>query len=320
MKLTPQEEEARKHVCMPLDNIPHLRTRDEGRNEVSIESRVKELSPYVGLFKYGHESFTRFGTDGLKVIQDNGANVFLDFKFHDIPKTLRGAADAAAQKALWMFNVHASGGREMMEWTAESVNHAAGKYGIQQPHVVGVTVLTSIGPAQYLDINRSLVPKLASSELKEFYGMRTDDKIQQEKFAEMLISKSYKHLTTEGRRGLRCNVVEQQVKNLAIMSYESGLDGIVCSAADLYAVREFLPEGFMYVTPGIKGPKTLAGSDQKRVFTPGNAYQDGSSILVIGRAITDPRTAEQKEQNTILAPEMRTQAAYEVLQDIAVYI
>ena len=55
-------------------------------------------------------------------------------------------------------------------------------------------------------------------------------------------------------------------------------------------------------------PNTPAGEDQKRVFTPGNAVQDGSSILVIGRAITGPKT-----------PEERLQAGYEVLQDMAKY-
>ena len=62
----------------------------------------------------------------------------------------------------------------------------------------------------------------------------------------------------------------------------------------------------MYVTPGIKGPNTPAGADQKRVFTPGNAIQDGSSILVVGRAITG-------------TPD-RVQAGYEILQDVANYL
>ena len=97
--------------------------------------------------------------------------------------------------------------------------------------------------------------------------------------------------------------------NLAQLAHEANLDGIVCSAADLYVVKDKLPENFMYVTPGIKGPNTPAGTDQKRVFTPGNAVQDGSSILVIGRAITGPKT-----------PEERVQAGYEVLQDMAKYL
>jgi len=90
------------------------------------------------------------------------------------------------------------------------------------------------------------------------------------------------------------------------LAYQAGLNGIVCSAADLYAVRSKLPNDFMYITPGIKGTRTPAGADQKRVFSPGNAVQDGSSVLVIGRAITDLKT-----------PQERVQAGYEILEDMA---
>src|SRR3989344_2459726 len=103
--------------------------------------------------------------------------------------------------------------------------------------------------------------------------------------------------------------VQDQVLHLARLSHEAGLDGIVCSAADLYAVRDKLPENFMYVTPGIQGTKTPAGEDQKRVFSPGNAIKAGSNILVVGRAITSPKTSEERQQ-----------AAYEILQDMAQYL
>ncbi len=88
--------------------------------------------------------------------------------------------------------------------------------------------------------------------------------------------------------------VEAQVLHLAKLTRQAGLDGIVCSAADLQAITSELPADFLYVTPGIKGPNSAAGSDQKRVFTPQNAIRDGAGILVIGRAITtasDPLTA-----------------------------
>ena len=103
--------------------------------------------------------------------------------------------------------------------------------------------------------------------------------------------------------------VEEQVLSLAKLTNEAGLDGIVCSAADLYAVKDKLPDDFMYITPGIKGPNSQAGHDQKRVFTPGNAVKDGSTILVVGRAITGHKTAEE-----------RIKAGYEVLQDMAKHL
>jgi orotidine-5'-phosphate decarboxylase len=60
----------------------------------------------------------------------------------------------------------------------------------------------------------------------------------------------------------------------------------VCAAADLAAVKVQLPPDFWYVTPGIQGPTTAAGSDQKRVFTPYQAIKAGARLLVVGRAIT----------------------------------
>lgn len=100
--------------------------------------------------------------------------------------------------------------------------------------------------------------------------------------------------------------VEEQVLHLAKLACKAGLDGIVCSAADLSFIKKELPEDFIYVTPGIKGPNTPAGDDQKRIATPGNAIQDGASILVVGRAITAHPTAKE-----------RLEAGYEVLQDMA---
>jgi orotidine-5'-phosphate decarboxylase len=100
--------------------------------------------------------------------------------------------------------------------------------------------------------------------------------------------------------------VEEQVLNLALLAQKAGLDGVVCSAADLAFIKGKLPKGFIYITPGIKGPNTPAGADQKRVFTPGNAVQDGATILVVGRTITDQKTREE-----------RLKAGHEILQDMA---
>jgi orotidine-5'-phosphate decarboxylase len=97
--------------------------------------------------------------------------------------------------------------------------------------------------------------------------------------------------------------LEDHVLHLARLTEAAGLDGIVCSAADLHALRGKLGPDFLFVTPGIKGTSTPAGKDQKRVLTPGRAVAAGSSMLVVGRAITG-------------APD-RTRAAMEVLQDIA---
>ena len=80
--------------------------------------------------------------------------------------------------------------------------------------------------------------------------------------------------------------VEEQVLHLAMLAVAAGLDGIVCSAADLPSVKPSLPEGFDVVTPGIRPAGTDAG-DQKRVATPSDAINNGATILVLGRAVTE---------------------------------
>ena len=85
---------------------------------------------------------------------------------------------------------------------------------------------------------------------------------------------------------------ETQVERLADLARESGLDGIVCSGAEIAAVRKQWPDGF-FVVPGVR-PAGAELGDQKRVVTPAQALADGASVLVIGRPITaaaNPRRA-----------------------------
>jgi orotidine-5'-phosphate decarboxylase len=84
----------------------------------------------------------------------------------------------------------------------------------------------------------------------------------------------------------------EQVQRLAWIARDSGLDGIVCSGAEVAAARGAWPQGF-FVVPGVR-PEGSAVGDQKRVVTPRQALHDGASALVIGRPITaasDPRQA-----------------------------
>jgi orotidine-5'-phosphate decarboxylase len=84
----------------------------------------------------------------------------------------------------------------------------------------------------------------------------------------------------------------EQVERLADLARSAGVDGIVCSGAEVAAARKAWPEGFL-VVPGVRGPAAEA-SDQKRVVTPRQALDDGASVLVIGRPITaaaDPARA-----------------------------
>jgi len=84
----------------------------------------------------------------------------------------------------------------------------------------------------------------------------------------------------------------EQVRRLAQLARDAGLDGMVCSGAEVGAARQVWPDGF-FVVPGVRLPGGAAG-DQKRVVTPREALDNGASILVIGRPITgaeDPSAA-----------------------------
>lgn len=246
---TKQIEKAREKVCLPLDNL---------RSFEAAEERVKELSEFVGLFKIGKGSFTRFGPAIVKMVQDHGCNVFLDLKYHDIPNTVRDASEAATELKVSMFSVHCSGGTKMLNAAVAGAKETAEKCNIEPPKVLGVTVLTSINE------------EILKSELNVNLNLKL------------------------------------HILSLATLAYESGLDGIVCSAADLKYITDHLPKDFMYVTPGIKHPnKDKVGKDQMRVTTPYNAIINGSTILVIGRAITGYPTADERQK-----------AAYEILIDI----
>ena len=81
------------------------------------------------------------------------------------------------------------------------------------------------------------------------------------------------------------NDLKDQVVQLAKLAYQSGLDGVVCSAEEAKLLRNSMPADFILVTPGIRREQDAAG-DQKRVITPSQAIRNGSDYLVVGRPIT----------------------------------
>ncbi|MBT8147078.1 MAG: orotidine-5'-phosphate decarboxylase [Gammaproteobacteria bacterium] len=203
---------------------------------------LEQLDASLCRVKVGKQLFTSCGPELVREIVGKGFDVFLDLKFHDIPNTVAGAVEAAAELGVWMLNIHASGGRAMMEAAANVLaNRGAGA-----PLLIGVTVLTSMAQEDLAEVGVPATP-------------------------------------------------EAQVKRLALLSAESGLDGVVCSAAETRMLRESTAAGFCLVTPGIRRPEDAAG-DQKRVVGPAQAIENGSTYLVIGRPINKAESPLQSLQ------------------------
>ena len=108
------------------------------------EELVGKLSDYVGVFKIGNQLFTAEGTEVVNMINEREGKVFLDLKFHDIPNTVARAAEVATKLGVYIFDVHTSGGYEMMKAAAEASKKISSALGLRKPLILGVTLLTSI--------------------------------------------------------------------------------------------------------------------------------------------------------------------------------
>ncbi len=113
-------------------------------NFKKAEQLVGKLSDYVGVFKIGSQLFTAEGAKVVNMVNDKGGKVFLDLKFYDIPNTVARAAEVAVKLGVYIFNVHTSGGYEMMKEAAAATKKTSFTLGINKPLILGVTLLTSI--------------------------------------------------------------------------------------------------------------------------------------------------------------------------------
>ena len=226
-----------ERIFIPLD------TPDLDR-ALELATMLKGL---VGGVKIGKEFFTALGPEGVHSVTELGMPLFADLKFHDIPNTVAGAVRSCVRLKPVILNIHAQGGRTMMETACDAAAEEAAKIGINVPLILGVTVLTSLDDSDLNDVGIS-------------------------------------------------DTTLDQVKRLAALSQECGLDGVVCSAAEIEALRATCGPEFILLTPGIR-PEWSAAGDQKRIVTPVDAIKRGADYLVIGRPISgsdDPAEAARK--------------------------
>jgi len=118
----------------------------------SALSLVQALRPRVQRFKVGLELFTACGPPLVREILEKGGQVFLDLKFHDIPNTVARAAVSAARLGVGMFTIHLSGGALMTRRAADELEAHCQVYRVPRPKILGVTVLTSLSPADLEEI------------------------------------------------------------------------------------------------------------------------------------------------------------------------
>ncbi|MGH1430303.1 MAG: orotidine-5'-phosphate decarboxylase [Neptuniibacter sp.] len=115
---------------------------------------ANQLDPAQCRVKVGKELFTRCGPSIVESLHTAGFDVFLDLKFHDIPNTTAKAVRAAAEMGVWMVNVHASGGRRMMEAAKNELEQVNGADTL----LIAVTVLTSMERSDLKDIGLDIDP------------------------------------------------------------------------------------------------------------------------------------------------------------------
>jgi orotidine-5'-phosphate decarboxylase len=134
--------------------------------------------------KVGKELYTHCGPALVERLVADGFDVFLDLKFHDIPNTVAGACAAAADLGVWMVNVHALGGRRMMEAARDAIAQKT-----HQPLLIAVTILTSMGESDLHEIG--------------LVGSAEENVVRLAKLAEQ-----------SGLNGVVCSPLEVEVLNL----------------------------------------------------------------------------------------------------------
>ena len=120
---------------------------DVNSRQEAVE-KVKAIGDAVGFYKIGLELFTAEGPDVVKAVRDLGKRVFLDLKFHDIPRTVERAVRSGGKLGVDLMTIHSVGGRAMIRAAAD----AAAEFGEAGPKILAVTVLTSLDQSDLADV------------------------------------------------------------------------------------------------------------------------------------------------------------------------
>ena len=128
---------------------------------------AKQIADLVGMFKIGNQLFTAAGPGAVKEVAALGPGIFLDLKFHDIPNTVAGAVlSAAAMTGVQLVNVHALGGKAMLEAAVQAIS-AGVPMDADRPRLLAVTILTSMDHKTMKDVGIGGAPKLRVVKLAQ---------------------------------------------------------------------------------------------------------------------------------------------------------
>ena len=228
-------------------------------NFKKAEELVDKLTDYVGVFKIGNQLFTAEGIKVIKMVQEKGGKVFLDLKFHDIPNTVARAAEVVSKLGVYIFDIHTSGGYEMMKATVEASKKLSFALGISKPLILGVTLLTSINQEileKEIGIKKSLEEQVVHlSKLAEAAGL------------DGVVASPWEIKALRAACG----------KNFVILT--PGIRPVCLCDAYRQAGK--------------------SDDDQKRIMTPQEAIKLGADFIVIGRPITNATNPVKASQEIL---------------------
>lgn len=219
---------------------------------------IAALRGEVGAFKIGLQLFTAASASLVREAVGQGNKIFLDLKFHDIPNTVAKASVEAVRMGVWMFNVHAVGGSEMMRRTMEEVLNVCAKENLNVPKIIGVTVLTS-----------------SNDETLHEIGIENNAESQVLKLAKLSAESGLNGIVASPHE---IKVIRREIGNRDFLIVTPGIRS---------------PKSEVLI-PKSAGNNFENSDDQKRIKSAGEAIADGADYLVIGRPILkadNPKTA-----------------------------
>ena len=136
-----------------MQSDPRLIAALDFPSEEAAKQAVEEIGDAVDYYKVGMELYYAAGNEMIRFLKERGKKVFLDLKLQDIPNTVASALKVETRLGVDMINVHAVGGRKMMEAAAAAIKEKAEELGIERPKLLAVTILTSMDDEQFADLN-----------------------------------------------------------------------------------------------------------------------------------------------------------------------